>query len=171
MAKKLEKADTSISVLIEKFNAGELGIPEIQRDYVWNKSQVKDLVESLYKEYPTRLIYLWKTKTLPKLKENSIKTPDLLILDGQQRLTSLQKLLKGEIPVYFNVEDESFAIYSSKLKNVPSWVAVKSVLENPITIWNDIIEKLKIDKTSHLQEDYMNRIQNLSQIKDYSFRY
>ncbi|WP_081104055.1 DUF262 domain-containing protein [Leptospira weilii] len=169
MAKKLEKADTSISVLIEKFNAGELGIPEIQRDYVWNKSQVKDLVESLYKEYPTGLIYLWKTKTLPKLKENSIKSPDLLILDGQQRLTSLQKLLKGEIPVYFNVEDESFAIYSSKLKNVPSWVAVKSVLENPITIWNDIIEKLKIDKTSRLQEDYMNRIQNLSQIKDYSF--
>ncbi|AXX15583.1 hypothetical protein KHM19_18700 [Leptospira borgpetersenii] len=58
MAKKLEKADTSITVLIEKFNAGELGIPEIQRDYVWNKSQVKDLVESLYKEYPTGLIYL-----------------------------------------------------------------------------------------------------------------
>ncbi|WP_228037437.1 GmrSD restriction endonuclease domain-containing protein, partial [Leptospira borgpetersenii] len=110
-----------------------------------------------------------KTKTLPKLKENSIKTPDLLILDGQQRLTSLQRLLKGEIPVYFNVEDESFVIYSSKLKNVPSWVSVKSVLENPITVWNRIIENLKIDKTSPLQEVYMNRIQNLSQIKDYSF--
>ncbi|MBK7057118.1 MAG: DUF262 domain-containing protein [Leptospiraceae bacterium] len=62
MPKKLEKSDTSISVLLEKFNAGELGIPEIQRDYVWSKSQVRDLVESLYKEYPTGLIYLWKTK-------------------------------------------------------------------------------------------------------------
>ena len=121
---KLERTDKPVSVLLEELGEGALGLPEIQRSYVWNRPQARDLIDSLYREYPSGLILLWKPKELPELRntaldENSKRTPDFLILDGQQRLTSLTKLFNGEIDVYFNVEEESFQIYSRKLKASP----------------------------------------------------
>jgi uncharacterized protein with ParB-like and HNH nuclease domain len=121
---KLERTDKPVSVLLEELGKGVLGLPEIQRSYVWNRPQARDLVDSLYREYPSGLILLWKPKELPELRntslgENSGRAPDFLILDGQQRLTSLKKVFSGEIDVYFNVEEESFQIYSPKLKANP----------------------------------------------------
>ena len=92
---KLERTDKPVSVLIEELGEGALGLPEIQRSYVWNRPQARDLVDSLYREYPSGLILL-ETKELPnyeiQLLQNGKKAPEFLILDGQQRLTSLMKV-------------------------------------------------------------------------------
>jgi len=175
---KLERTDKPVSVLLEELGEGALGLPEIQRSYVWNRPQARDLVDSLYREYPSGLILLWKPKELPELRdtaldENSKKAPDFLILDGQQRLTSLTKVFSGEIDVYFNVEEKSFQIYSRKLKANPLWISVKDVInEGAVKVWR----KLKSQLDSHsLQidesklDEYLNRLSALEKIKEYRY--
>jgi len=175
---KLERTDKPVSVLLEELGEGALGLPEIQRSYVWNRPQARDLVDSLYREYPSGLILLWKPKELPEMRataldENSKKTPDFLILDGQQRLTSLTKVFSGEIDVYFNVEEEAFQIYSQKLKANPLWISVKSVInEGAVKVWR----KLKSQLDSHsLQidesklDEYLDRLSAMEKIKEYRY--
>ncbi len=53
---KLERTDKPVSVLLEELSKGEIGLPEIQRGYVWNRPQARDLIDSLYREYPFRSI-------------------------------------------------------------------------------------------------------------------
>jgi len=175
---KLERTDKPVSILLEELGEGALGLPEIQRGYVWNRPQARDLIDSLYHEYPSGLILLWKPKELPELRntaldENSKRTPDFLILDGQQRLTSLIKVFDGEIDVYFNVEEESFQIYSRKLKANPLWISVKDVInESAVKVWRKL--KLQLDYHS-LQIDeskldgYLDRLSALEKIKEYRY--
>ena len=142
---KLERTDKPVNVLLEE---EALGLPEIQRGYVWNRPQARDLIDSLYREYPTGLILLWKPKELPELRnatrgQNANKMLNYLILDGQQRLTSLKKVFDGEIDVYFNIEEEGFQIYSQTLKANPLWISVKEVVEKgAVEIWDKLEDKL-----------------------------
>lgn len=175
---ELERTDKPVSVLLRELGEGVLGLPEIQRSYVWNRPQARDLIDSLYREYPSGLILLWKPKELPELRNAGLddigkKTPDFLILDGQQRLTSLTKVFNGDINVYFNVEEESFQIYSRKLQANPLWISVKDVInEGAIKVWR----KLKPQLDSHsIQIDeskldgYLDRLSSLEKTKDYCY--
>lgn len=175
---KLERTDKPVSVLLEELGEGALGLPEIQRSYVWNRPQARDLIDSLYREYPSGLILLWKPKELPELRdpsldENGKKAPDFLILDGQQRLTSLTKIFSGEIDVYFNVEEESFQIYSRKLKANPLWISVKDVINRgAIKVWRKLKSQLdsyplQIDDSK--LDKYLDRLSNLEKIKEYRY--
>jgi len=178
MMAKLERTDKPVSVLLEELGGGVLGLPEIQRGYVWNRAQARDLVDSLYREYPSGLILLWKPKELPELRntvldQNASRIPDFLILDGQQRLTSLIKVFNGEIDVYFNVEEESFQIYSRKLKANPMWISVKDIIrEGSVKVWRKL--KSQLDLSSFEIEDskfdeYLERLSNLERIKEYRY--
>lgn len=175
---KLERTDKPVSVLLEELGEGALGLPEIQRSYVWNRPQARDLIDSLYREYPSGLILLWKPKELPELRnaaldETSKRTPDFLILDGQQRLTSLTKVFNGEIDVYFNVEEESFQIYSRKLKANSLWISVKDVInEGAVKIWRKLKPQLdshsiQIDESK--LDEYLDRLSALEKIREYRY--
>lgn len=175
---KLERTDKPINVLIEEIGNGILGLPEIQRSYVWNRPQARDLIDSLYRQYPSGLILLWKPKELPELRDaafehNSKRDPDFLILDGQQRLTSLKKIFDGEIDVYFNVEEESFQIFSRKLKANPLWVSVKKVLDDgAVKVWRELKNSLGstlVNIDENKQDEYLNRLSALEKIKDYRY--
>src|SRR6266478_3864347 len=81
---------------------GELSLPEMQRRYVWRSTRVRDLLDSLYRGYPSGAILLWETDEDVPLQDFSVsqkvnpyKTTRLL-LDGQQRLTSLSAVIRGE---------------------------------------------------------------------------
>ena len=170
---KLERTDKPVSVLLEELERGELGLPEIQRGYVWNRPQARDLVDSLYREYPAGLILLWKPEELPELREGAFEQTrerrlSYLILDGQQRLTSLKKVFDGTINVYFNVADETFQIYSAKLKANPLWVSVKDVItRGAIEVLDDLEEKLDLDRA--MRRLYGQRLARLERIKDYRY--
>jgi len=106
--------------LLDEIARGEVLLPEIQRAYVWKGPQVAKLIDSLYHEYPSGQILLWDTVNLPITKNlDGVETPALpsagrpkIVLDDQQRLTSLYKALgsvpedDGRIDVYFNVDTE-----------------------------------------------------------------
>lgn len=100
-----------INQLIDDIRQKDLVLPEFQREYVWRKEQAKQLMVSLRRNYPVGGLLFWKTDSPPELK-NISKLPDKLgtielILDGQQRLTTLYLLLTGKIPPYYNEKDMS----------------------------------------------------------------
>ena len=98
----MAKAERSVQDLVNQIKRNEIVLPEMQRRYVWKSTQVRDLVDSLYRGYPSGAILLWETPGDVELQPFSVSqdgTPlgsQLLLLDGQQRLTSLTALLTGE---------------------------------------------------------------------------
>lgn len=98
----MAKAEASVEELVGMIERGELRLPEMQRRYVWQKTRVRDLLDSLYRGYPSGAILLWETDEDVPLQEmavaqqaNPYKTTRLL-LDGQQRLTSLAAVIRGK---------------------------------------------------------------------------
>src|ERR1043166_7383479 len=97
-----------VSEALDSIRKLDIAIPEFQREYVWNLDQAKELMVSLVSEYPVGGLLLWKTDKPPELK-GVVKLPDKIgtvqvLLDGQQRLTTLHLLLTGEVPSYYTVE-------------------------------------------------------------------
>ncbi|MEO7262901.1 MAG: DUF262 domain-containing protein [Jatrophihabitantaceae bacterium] len=98
----MAKAEASVEELVGMIQRGELRLPEMQRRYVWQSTRVRDLLDSLYRGYPSGAILLWETDEEVPLQEFSIQqqlspyTTLRLLLDGQQRLTSLSAVIRGE---------------------------------------------------------------------------
>jgi hypothetical protein len=98
----MAKAEASVEELVSMIERGELRLPEMQRQYVWRSTRVRDLLDSLYRGYPSGAILLWETdEDVPQQKfaigqsTNPYQSTRLL-LDGQQRLTSLSAVIRGE---------------------------------------------------------------------------
>lgn len=98
----MAKAEASVEELVGMIERGELRLPEMQRRYVWRSTRVRDLLDSLYRGYPSGAILLWETDEAVPLQEFAVeqqKNPyqsTRLLLDGQQRLTSLSAVIRGE---------------------------------------------------------------------------
>lgn len=91
----------TVNQLIEKIDTGELGLPELQRPFIWKDSKVRDLFDSLMRGYPIGYLMLWECPSLEKKKSigvdlHSYDSPKEVIIDGQQRLTSLYAVMKGK---------------------------------------------------------------------------
>src|SRR5437667_11601596 len=116
----MAKAEASVEELVGMIERGELRLPEMQRRYVWRSTRVRDLLDSLYRGYPSGAILLWETDEAVPLQELAIPQQSnpyqstRLLLDGQQRLTSLSAVIRGEpvsvrgrkkpIEILFNLE-------------------------------------------------------------------
>jgi hypothetical protein len=98
----MAKAEASVEELVGMIERGELRLPEMQRQYVWRSTRVRDLLDSLYRGYPSGAILLWETDETVPLQDFAItqqRNPyqsTRLLLDGQQRLTSLSAVIRGE---------------------------------------------------------------------------
>ncbi|GAA2852937.1 GmrSD restriction endonuclease domain-containing protein [Paenarthrobacter ilicis] len=97
----MAKVDYKVSVLVEKIARRELQLPEMQRKYVWTATKVRDLLDSLYRGYPSGVILTWEPAGHVETTDFAVATEaggmkPLLLLDGQQRLTSLSAVLRGE---------------------------------------------------------------------------
>ncbi|MXZ95817.1 MAG: DUF262 domain-containing protein [Acidimicrobiaceae bacterium] len=112
--------DLRVHELVSKIERGEIRLPEMQRKFVWTSPRVRDLLDSLYRGYPSGTILTWDTDEQVATRDFAIEqaspTQDRfqLLLDGQQRLTALSAVLRGErievrwrkrpIDVLFNLE-------------------------------------------------------------------
>jgi hypothetical protein len=98
----MSKAEATVEELVGMIERGELRLPEMQRRYVWRSPRVRDLMDSLYRGYPSGAILLWETDEAVPLQDMAIKQQanpyqsTRLLLDGQQRLTSLSAVIRGE---------------------------------------------------------------------------
>ena len=97
----MAKAEASVEELVSMIERGELRLPEMQRRYVWRSTRVRDLMDSLYRGYPSGAILLWDTDEAVPLQDFAVSQAvnpyqsTRLLLDGQQRLTSLSAVIRG----------------------------------------------------------------------------
>ncbi|HEL3005556.1 TPA: DUF262 domain-containing protein [Stenotrophomonas maltophilia] len=98
----MAKSEASVEELVSMIERGELRLPEMQRQYVWRSTRVRDLLDSLYRGYPSGAILLWETDEAVPLQDFAVSQSanpyqsTRLLLDGQQRLTSLTAVIRGE---------------------------------------------------------------------------
>jgi len=168
-------------------------LPEFQREYVWNREQSKQLMVSLFKNYPIGAFLLWKTENPPEIKNNAISTDKLgthsLILDGQQRLTTLYLLIKNEIPpyykpndilsnpnnLYFNLQSGEFRYFQPIMKNSLLWQKLTDCFSvdkkvNVIKIAKEISDNnLHVFNTLDLAEKINENLNNLRNIQNREF--
>ncbi|MGH7307070.1 MAG: GmrSD restriction endonuclease domain-containing protein [Candidatus Rokuibacteriota bacterium] len=116
----MPKIDTTVGKLVDMITGGELRLPEMQRRYVWRATRVRDLLDSLYRGYPSGTILVWETEREMPSRDVAVEQGQSpfkghkLLLDGQQRLTSLAAVLEGKpivvrnrkrpIEILFNLE-------------------------------------------------------------------
>ena len=129
-----------LDAIIANIDHGALALPQFQRGYVWNRPQVKGLMESLYLGHPVGSLLTWLTSTdSAEFKGDTSPTPGSvqLLLDGQQRMTTLYGLIKGEPPPFFegnataftdlrfHLETETFEFWQPiKMRDDPFWLDV-----------------------------------------------
>src|SRR5437667_1218398 len=98
----MPKTDTNVDSLVKMIKSGELRLPEMQRRYVWRATRVRDFFDSLYRGYPSGTILVWETdREMPSRdldigQERGAFWGYRLLLDGQQRLTSLSAVLRAQ---------------------------------------------------------------------------
>jgi len=131
----------SISAILGLIKANDIAIPEIQRPFVWRKTQVRDLIDSLHKGYPTGYIILWKNPNV-KLKDGTISSGKKVLIDGQQRITALMTAIAGKtifnseykeerVEIAFNpiaaingnADSEIFAVSTPAIKKSKWWIS------------------------------------------------
>ena len=134
---------TKLAAILDQIDSGSVLLPEFQRGYVWNRDQVRGLMRSLYRGYPVGGLLTWETQADGSVVRGAAATtPTLrvLILDGQQRVTTLYGISRGRPPAFFqgdekafsglrfNVEDETFEFYGpAKMRDDPRWIDVTSL--------------------------------------------
>ncbi|MDP1646429.1 MAG: DUF262 domain-containing protein [Thiobacillus sp.] len=87
-----------IESVLSKVREGEIAIPEIQRPFVWDASQVRDLLDSLYQGFPVGYLIAWRNPDV-KLKDGSTASGKMILIDGQQRITALTAAVLGQLVV------------------------------------------------------------------------
>jgi hypothetical protein len=121
----------SLNHLIEDIKVGRIGLPDIQRPFVWSAAKTRDLFDSMYRGYPIGTLMFWETGAEVGTRqigmESATRSPQLLIVDGQQRLTSLFAVLTGRpvltksfeqrhIRIAFRPEDQTFEVADAAIE-------------------------------------------------------
>ena len=128
----------SVAQLTSAIDSGALALPDIQRPFVWPQTKVRDLLDSMYRGFPVGQVMFWQTGAEPGVKQigtdaKSVPVPYHLIVDGQQRLTSLYAVMTGKpiiredftesvIRVAFNPFTEQFAIPDATTARQVDWL-------------------------------------------------
>lgn len=182
-----------ISQILDKIDERQLFVPAFQREYVWKRTHAKDLIASLIKDYPTGTMLTWETNQPPELKgphkyderQGAVK----LLLDGQQRITTLYMLMRGTIPPYYkeeeilhdirnlyvNVESLELEYYKkTTMENNPVWVNITDIFQGKVR-YRDVVDELeKMSGGERLSRDRENVIDDhfraIEKIKDRDFQ-
>ncbi len=173
-----------IRQLLDGVKNFEMVIPEFQREYVWSLENAKQLMVSLFKGYPTGSLLFWETKTPPEIKNDAVSVERVgltkVILDGQQRLTTLYLLINGEIPPYyrekdiindprhlfFNLRTGEFLYYmKSKMEGNPFWLRVVDCFNQDIKIYK-FIKDIEVESQEEKERIAEQVEENLTRLKD-----
>lgn len=109
-----------ISTILDHIDNGHIALPEFQRGYVWSRNQVRRLFDSLYRRHPVGGLLVWVRDSKGAAHRGSGKLdPGVikLLLDGQQRMTSLYGVVRGQSPKFFEGDAQAFTGLHFHLKN------------------------------------------------------
>ena len=156
----------TVEDLLKDVKSGRIGLPDLQRQFVWKDNKVRDLLDSMIKGYPIGYLILWSspeeyenTKTIGNNDKTYVR-PDDLVIDGQQRLTSLLAAILGlkvkdknfkerRIRICYNPLTVKFEVWSQAFERDANWVS-------------DISEVFAADKEHRLSKFRREFINNLN---------
>jgi Protein of unknown function DUF262 len=169
-----------IGTTLDQIDLGSMALPEFQRGYVWNRDQARGLMDALYRKHPVGSLLVWITRTEHAhargdgtLAPGTVK----LLLDGQQRITSLYGIIRGKPPpffdgnaqaftgLYFHLEDEVFEFYAPlKMQANPLWINVTELMQIGT---GEASKRLLAIPTFHPHlATYINRLNAIDAIKE-----
>ncbi len=183
--------DYSLDNLLTYIEVGDIGLPDIQRPFVWSNAKVRDLFDSMYKGFPVGYFLFWEnanahgTKSIG-LKKKQHTAPNRLIVDGQQRLTSLYAVFRGQqvldydynerrIEISFRPRDGKFEVADAATRNDPEWISNISDLwssgKSSRKMINEFVEKLsaKNPLTDEEEELISHNLDRLFDVQKYPF--
>ena len=170
------KVDYDLGALVKFIELGEIGLPNIQRPFVWKNSKVRDLFDSMYRGYPVGYLLLWQNglaNDRPIGVDTKQKSPKLVIVDGQQRLTSLYAVIRGvpvvrenygtdNIRIAFNPLEERFEVADAATQRdkafIPDISRVWSSETNIFQIAEEYLTSLRASRA--ISDVETKRIQN-----------
>ncbi len=185
-----KKIDFDVDYIVSAIDQGTVGLPDIQRPFVWSAAKVRELFDSMYRGYPVGYFMLWAAYENSRHKQigkdHGTDLPTSLIIDGQQRLTSLYTVMKGKpvltknfeeklIKIAFHPLKEEFAVSTAAHQRSHEWIENISTLfssaSSSYTFIGQYIEDLA--KERELTEDEKGKIagniDRLMQLKKYPF--
>lgn len=148
MATLFNKVDYNLSTLMASITSGQLALPDIQRPFVWKNVKVRNLFDSMYRGYPVGYFLFWETGIEAGTKQIGTDAkqlaPNKVIVDGQQRLTSLYAVIRGipiirenfsteKIEIAFNPIEERFEVADAAVRRDKSFIPNISALWDPNT--------------------------------------
>jgi hypothetical protein len=172
-----KKVDYTLKDLVGYIQIGEIGLPDIQRPFVWKNAKVRDLFDSMYRGYPVGYLLFWQNALTEDAKaigeENKQKPPRLLIVDGQQRLTSLYAVIRGvpvlrenyereAIQIAFNPLDEKFEVADAAIKRDAAFLPSISPLWAPDTKITKVIRDYSenLQRSRPVSQPDIDKIEN-----------
>jgi hypothetical protein len=192
MATLFKKIDYTLDGLLHAVDLGEIGLPEIQRPFVWNAIRVRDLFDSMYQGFPVGYLLFWANDEMSAVTRQigvdgkQRKVPRLLVVDGQQRLTSLYAVVRGlavlnadweeqRINIAFNPREGSFEVATAISGRDPEFIPDVSTLwtteGGTYKVINEFIAELS--KTRELsdeeKESVAANIARAAELKSYPF--
>jgi hypothetical protein len=167
-----------ISTILDHIDSGHMALPEFQRGYVWNRDQVRGLFDSLYRRHPVGGLLVWATesKTADYRGDGLLAAGVVkLLLDGQQRMTSLYGVVRGRAPdffdgnalaftgLHFNLEAETFAFYQPlKMQDDPLWIDVTELMRKGYSGIGEFVTRLNASPELAANVGvYVERLSNL----------
>src|SRR5438132_2809690 len=134
-----KKVDYDLSGLLHYIDIGDIGLPDIQRPFVWSNAKVRDLFDSMYRGFPVGYLLFWENADVKGARQigtdsKQRQAPSRLIVDGQQRLTSLYAVFRGrkvldndyrerQIEIAFRPRDGSFEVADAATGRDPEWIS------------------------------------------------
>ncbi len=190
MATLFKEVSYNLATLIQQIDMGIIGLPDIQRPFVWPDTKVRDLFDSMYKGYPVGYFLFWANANVEHTKgigtSAKQKHPNLLIVDGQQRLTSLYAVIKAQeiirenytkatIVIAFNPMEAKFEIPDASIRKNPRYFQNISQIWQPniniIKVINEFLQNLKksVELTDEEEENIQNAFMQLKNLESYPF--
>jgi hypothetical protein len=186
-----KKVDYDLSGLLHYIDIGDIGLPDIQRPFVWNNSKVRDLFDSMYRGFPVGYLLFWANGAVNGVKQigtmpKQHHVPTLLIVDGQQRLTSLYAVFRGRmilddnyrqrrIEIAFRPRDGKFEVADAAIRKDPEFIPDISVLwasgKSSWSLVNDFLGTLEAKRTlTHSEKETISHnLDRLFDLQKYPF--
>ena len=158
-----------LGALVNNIELGSLGLPDIQRPFVWPNAKVRDLFDSMYRGYPVGYLLFWANGSIDGHRAIGSDTkqviPSQVIVDGQQRLTSLYAVIKGVPVVRSNYESERIRIGFDPLKE--TFEVTSAAMERDRAFIPDISRLWSSDSDLFgVVEDFLARLRSAREVSD-----
>lgn len=186
-----KRVDYDLDGLLHFIDLGDIALPDIQRPFVWSNAKVRDLFDSMYRGFPVGYFLFWENTNETGVKQIGVGTKQhntaaRLIVDGQQRLTSLYAVFRGQkvldadykerqIEISFRPRDGKFDVADAAIRRDPEWIPNISELwangKSSYTLVKEFLAKVreKSELTDEEEEVIAHNLDRLFDLRKYPF--